>query len=293
MTTARVLSIGIAPAAGAPMQAVELVRAVAGQGLEGDRYFTQSGTFSATPGAGRGLTLIEAEAVEAMNAKLGTQFAPGDMRRNIVTRGVALNHLVGREFRVGGARVRGIRLCEPCDYLESLTQPGAKSAMLHRCGLRADILESGTIRVGDWVAVLDAAEENKDLIRRYYDEMWNPWNFAKAEEILAGDILFRGSLGTETKGRAQFCDYMRQVQRAFPDFHNTIEEIVAEDDRVVARLAYRGTHRGEIFGLAPTGKAIAYAGAAFFRIADGKVTEGWVLGDLLSLLRQLGARSLP
>lgn len=293
MTTARVLSIGIAPAAGAPMQAVELVRAVAGQGLEGDRYFTQSGTFSATPGAGRGLTLIEAEAVEAMNAKLGTQFAPGDMRRNIVTRGVALNHLVGREFRVGGARVRGIRLCEPCDYLESLTQPGVKSAMLHRCGLRADILESGTIRVGDWVAVLDAAEENKDLIRRYYDEMWNPWNFAKAEEILAGDILFRGSLGTETKGRAQFCDYMRQVQRAFPDFHNTIEEIVAEDDRVVARLAYRGTHRGEIFGLAPTGKAIAYAGAAFFRIADGKVTEGWVLGDLLSLLRQLGARSLP
>ena len=137
------------------------------------------------------------------------------------------------------------------------------------------------------------ASHNKALIRRYYSEMWNLWNFAKADELLADSIIFRGSLGTETRGRPQFCDYMRQVQRAFPDFHNTIEELVAEDDRVVARLAYRGTHRGEIFGVAPTGKTIAYVGAAFFRIAHGQVAEGWVLGDLLTLLRQLGARSLP
>jgi steroid delta-isomerase-like uncharacterized protein len=135
--------------------------------------------------------------------------------------------------------------------------------------------------------------DNRNLIRRYYDEMWNPWNFAKAEELLAEEIVFRGSLGTETKGREAFRGYMRQVQRAFPDFHNTIEEIATEDDRVVARLLYRGTHRGEIFGVAPTGKMIAYAGAAFLRIADGKVAEGWVLGDLLSLLRQLGAQKLP
>jgi predicted ester cyclase len=86
---------------------------------------------------------------------------------------------------------------------------------------------------------------------------------------------------------------MRKVQSAFPDFHNTIEEIVAENDRVIARTFYWGTHRGEIFGVAPTGKAITYAGAAFFRIEDGRITHGWVLGDLLSLLRQLGADSLP
>jgi steroid delta-isomerase-like uncharacterized protein len=95
--------------------------------------------------------------------------------------------------------------------------------------------------------------------------------------------------------RAQFTlrPIWRRALSAFPDFHNSIVEITAEDDRVVARTFYRGTHRGEIFGLAPTGKAISYAGAAFFRIRDGQVIEGWVLGDLLGLLRQLGAHSLP
>jgi len=90
-----------------------------------------------------------------------------------------------------------------------------------------------------------------------------------------------------------FRTYMRKVQSAFTDFHNTIVEITAEDDRVVARTFYRGTHRGEIFGLAPSGKEITYAGTAFFRIKVRQVIEGWVLGDLLGLLRQLGAHSLP
>ena len=90
-----------------------------------------------------------------------------------------------------------------------------------------------------------------------------------------------------------FRTYMRKVQSAFTDFHNTIVEITAEDDRVVARTFYRGTQRGEIFGLAPSGKEITCAGAAFFRIKDRQVIEGWVLGDLLGLLRQLGAHSLP
>lgn len=122
--------------------------------------------------------------------------------------------------------------------------------------------------------------------------MWNPWNFAKADELLAPDITFRGTLGSELKGRDAFRGYMRQVQAAFPDFHNTILQMTAEDDRVTARTFYRGTHRGEIFGVAPTGKAISYVGAAFFRIAAGQVIEGWALGDLLSLLRQLGAATL-
>jgi MOSC domain-containing protein YiiM len=137
MTQGRVISIQIAPAAGAPMQFAESVGAVAGQGLEADRYFTKQGTYSATPGAVRDVTLIESEAVEAMNAKLGTTFAPSAMRRNIVTRGVPLNHLVGHEFRVGEVRLRGEQLCQPCGYLESLTEVGVKAAMQHRCGLRA------------------------------------------------------------------------------------------------------------------------------------------------------------
>jgi steroid delta-isomerase-like uncharacterized protein len=294
MTQGRVISIQIAPAAGAPMQSAQSVRAVVGQGLEGDRYFTKEGTYSATPGAVRDVTLIESEAVEAMNSKLGTAFAPGAMRRNIVTRGVPLNHWVGHEFRVGEVRLRGEQLCQPCTYLESLTQVGVKAAMQHRCGLRAEILTSGMIRPGDAITALDdPLEQNKNLVRRFFDEMWNPWNFAKADELLAPDIVFKGTLGNELRGRDAFRTYMRKVQSAFPDFHNAILEITAEDDRVVARTFYRGTHRGEIFGLAPSGKEISYAGAAFFRIRDGQLIEGWVLGDLLGLLRQLGAHSLP
>jgi steroid delta-isomerase-like uncharacterized protein len=294
MTQGRVVSVSIATAAAAGMQPVDVAKAVAGKGLEGDRYFSGEGTFSREPGKGRDVTLIESEAVEALNAKLGSTFAPGEMRRNIATHGIALNHLVGRDFRVGKALFRGVRLCEPCEHLESLTRQGVLKQMLHRGGLRADILEGGVIRPGDTIAALDdPLEQNKNLVRRFFDEMWNPWNFTKADELLAPDIVFRGTLGNELKGREAFRGYMRKVQAAFPDFHNAIEEISAEDDRVIARTLYRGTHRGEIFGLAPTGKTITYAGAAFFRIEDGKIAHGWVLGDIVSLLRQLGASSLP
>jgi len=149
-------------------------------------------------------------------------------------------------------------------------------------------------RQGDAIGALeDPLEQNKNLIRRFFDEMWNPWDFAKADELLAPGIVFQGTLGSELRGRDAFRAYMRKVQSAFPDFHNSILEMTVEDDRVVARTFYRGTHRGEIFGLAPTGKSISYAGAAFFRIRDKQVIEGWVLGDLLGLLRQLGARTLP
>jgi len=294
MTGGRVESIGITPAAKARMLFVKAVRAVAGKGLEGDRYFDHAGTFSNEPGEGRDVTLIESEAVEAMNAKLGTNFAPGEMRRNIVTHGIALNHLVGKDFRAGGALLRGIRLCEPCAYLQSMTRDGVLKQLIHRGGLRANILGDGEIRAGDAIALVeDPLEQNKILIRRFFDEMWNPWNFAKTDELLADEIAFRGTLGSELKGRDAFRAYMRKVQAAFPDFHNSILQMTAEDDRVVARTMYRGTHRGEIFDVAPTGKEITYAGAAFFRIEEGKVAEGWVLGDLLSVLRQMGASRIP
>jgi MOSC domain-containing protein YiiM len=239
------------------MQTVRCASAIPAQGLEGDRYFTRQGTFSTTAGAVRDVTLIESEAVEALNSKLGSRFSAADIRRNLVTRGVALNHLVGRDFRVGEVLLRGERLCQPCSYLESLTQIGVKAAMMHRAGLRAEILQGGTIRIGDAIAVLDdPLEQNKILIRRFFDEMWNPWNFDKVDQLLAPDIKFRGTLGAELKGRDAFRAYMRKVQAAFPDFHNTILQITAEHDRVVARTFYRGTHRGEIFGIAPTGKSI-------------------------------------
>src|SRR5712692_2440392 len=117
-----VVSIHIAPKAEDPMRSVQDVRAIPGKGLEGDRYFRASGTYSDRPGPAREITLIESEAIEAMARDNELAISPGDARRNLVTRGVPLNHLVGREFVVGGVRVRGIRLCEPCSHLEGLTR---------------------------------------------------------------------------------------------------------------------------------------------------------------------------
>jgi len=157
MWTGTVVSIFIAPSATEPTRSVEEVRAVAGRGLEGDRYFQGQGTWSTHPGSGRQVTLIESETLDALEGEAGPHFAPGTHRRNLVTRDVPLNHLVGRNFRIGQVVFRGTRLCEPCDHLEKLTQPGVKMALLHRGGLRADIIQEGTIRVGDRVEEVPAS----------------------------------------------------------------------------------------------------------------------------------------
>jgi MOSC domain-containing protein YiiM len=148
MWEGKVVSIHIAPAASAAMQSIGEARAVPGRGLEGDRYFAGIGHFSPAPSeGGRDITLIEIESVEA----LGMNLPAAGMRRNIVTSGVPLNHLVNHEFRVGTVRLRGTRLCEPCSHLEKLTQPGVLKELIHRGGLRAQILSEGIIRAGDAV----------------------------------------------------------------------------------------------------------------------------------------------
>lgn len=129
------------------------VTAVAGRGIEEDRYFHGAGYWSKSPGAIRDITLIEIEAIEALNREKNISLAPGATRRNLVTRGVPLNHLVGSEFQVGNVRLLGTRLCEPCSYLEGLTQKGVLTGLIHRGGLRADIVAGGTIRVGDLISV--------------------------------------------------------------------------------------------------------------------------------------------
>jgi predicted ester cyclase/ribosomal protein S18 acetylase RimI-like enzyme len=138
-----------------------------------------------------------------------------------------------------------------------------------------------------------AAKRTERILDRYYEEMWNPWNFALADELIAPEIRFRGSLAVQVKGLEGFKDYMRFVQSAFPDFSNTIEETVCEGSRIAARLTYRGTHGGELFGISATGKRIAYSGAAIFQLARGQITQGWVLGDTAELIRQLNAPSCP
>src|SRR5438270_11406298 len=145
-----VISINIAPEAEALMQSVSEVRAVPGQGLEGDRYYDHKGTFS-KPQPDRELTLIEAEAVEAMKRELNVDYGLSDSRRNVVTRGVPLNHLVGKEFWIGEVKARGLRLCEPCSHLQTLSHEKVLPGLVHRGGLRAQILTEGMIRVGEIV----------------------------------------------------------------------------------------------------------------------------------------------
>jgi MOSC domain-containing protein YiiM len=144
----RVESIYLGAEAEVPLDAVPEARVVEGRGLEGDRYFDGAGTFSDWPGDGRHVTLVEREALD----DVGLDGAAA--RRNVVTSGIGLNDLVGRTFSVGEVVLRGTRLCEPCAHLEGLTRPGVLRELVHRGGLRADVVSGGVIRVGDAVTPL-------------------------------------------------------------------------------------------------------------------------------------------
>jgi MOSC domain-containing protein YiiM len=147
-------AIYVTPDRGLDLQPVGEVMAIAGVGLEGDRYQLGRGSFSRWPGDGRAASLIAAEAIEAILAETGLDLSNGRSRRDIVTRGVDLAALNGKKFRIGAAVFRGTRLCTPCRYLERLVGPGTFEAIKGRGGLRADIVQSGVIRAGDEVVVL-------------------------------------------------------------------------------------------------------------------------------------------
>lgn len=128
---------------------------------------------------------------------------------------------------------------------------------------------------------------NLRLIRRFYEDMWNKFDKGVFPEILDPHISFRGSLGQTKNGYAELSEYVDFVRSAFPDFHNEIVETISEGSKTFARLRYTGTHRGELFGIAPTGRRIEYAGAAVFTIRKDKIADVWVLGDIHGLIEQL------
>ena len=144
----KVLSIHIATAAGAPMEERDRIDVIAGEGIDGEHHRAS--------GAGRRhVTLIESEAVEAVARDYGIRLKPGESRRNVLTEGVALNHLIYRTFRLGGTVLRGVELCEPCGYLEKVTGRKIREPLIHRGGLCAEVLESGAIAVGDTLTLDD------------------------------------------------------------------------------------------------------------------------------------------
>lgn len=154
VTTGRVEGIFIAPAEGAPMAALDVAHVIAGRGLIGDRYFDGRGHYSQVPPlTGRRLTLIAAEGMEAMARETGIALRPDECRRNLVTRGVDLDALVGTRFRIGAIECYGERFCPPCGYLEELLdRPGLNRALTDRGGIRAEILLDGDIHLGDEIA---------------------------------------------------------------------------------------------------------------------------------------------
>ena len=143
----RVEEINLSPAKKVLPVPVESVEVLPGQGPRGDRYFVEE----PAEREGKDLTLIAAEALEALREETGIELSAAEARRNVLTRGIELNDLVGKRFRVGEVECLGRLLNEPCAHLESLTEPGVLRGLVHRGGLRADVLRGGTIRVGDEV----------------------------------------------------------------------------------------------------------------------------------------------
>lgn len=154
MPEGTVEAIHVAPASGQPVEARRAVDAVPGRGLREDRHFRDLEAEPRPPGTGQDLTLIESEALAAVARDFDVELEAGEHRRNLTTQGIALNHLVDERFRVGEVLCQGVELCEPCSHLEGLTEEGMIQALVHRGGLRADVLEGGSVAVGDGVRVL-------------------------------------------------------------------------------------------------------------------------------------------
>lgn len=140
-----------------PMRSVIAATAIAGRGLEGDRYEAKAGTFTPVTDRLRGydITLIEREVLDSVTLPDGSRIAPEESRRNLVTTDIDLNALVGKEFRIGDVRAFGQRLCEPCVHLQRLTRPGIVVPLVHKGGVRADLLSGGEIRLGDRIEATD------------------------------------------------------------------------------------------------------------------------------------------
>jgi MOSC domain-containing protein YiiM len=153
----RVEAIFVSDAAGEPMRALVEAEAVAGRGIAEDRYGLGTGFYSYKVGPDRHLTLIAGEQLEELAAE-GIRFAPGEHRRNIVTRGLDVDALVGRTFRIGAVELRGIRPCPPCVHLEAVTgRAGLMEAIgRHRGGMRTEVVTGGRLQVGDRIEVFEA-----------------------------------------------------------------------------------------------------------------------------------------
>lgn len=130
-------------------------------------------------------------------------------------------------------------------------------------------------------------EQYKNIIRRYYEEIWNKANTSLIPELVHENVAFKGSLGTNQRGHRGLAVYMDFIHQALGDYHSRILDMAAEDNKVYARIRYSGIHRGELFGYAATEAKIEWEGVAVFTFADGKISDIWVLGDINGVMKQI------
>lgn len=132
-------------------------------------------------------------------------------------------------------------------------------------------------------------KSNKELIRLYYEELWNKQNREYIDILFTDDIEFHGSLNIETSGKTMFANYMDTILTAIPNLHHGIEQMICDDNNIAVKAIYNGTHSGKLFNYEPTNNRIKYYGASFFRFQDEKIKSIWVLGDLTNLHKQLAS----
>ena len=125
------------------------------------------------------------------------------------------------------------------------------------------------------------------IVRRFYEELWNEWDLAVADELVADDVRFRGTLGTELTGREVFKGYVADTRAAFSDWHNRIDELIDAGGVVVARITCSGTHTGELWGTPATGRRVSYPAVGIFRLRDGVIQQAFVVGDTKELVRAI------
>jgi predicted ester cyclase len=134
----------------------------------------------------------------------------------------------------------------------------------------------------------ETTEANTRVVRQFYDELWDNRRLNLLDKLVAEDVRFRASLGATIQGREAFGRYIGSVHSAFPDWRHSIDEIFAVGDRIITRMKWAGTHLGRLGNVDPTGARVEYVGAAFFRLEDGVITAGWVVGDTQEVWRALG-----
>ncbi len=133
-----------------------------------------------------------------------------------------------------------------------------------------------------------STEQNKRIMRRVYDEVINKGNLDLAEELIAVDLVEHEEFPGLSQGLEGFKQFLKMFRDAFPDLHFSVEDTVAEGDKVVSRFTIRGTHKGEFMGIAPTGRQVEVPAIDICRFADGKLVEHWGQSDMMSMMAQLG-----